>query len=264
LEKWQRTTELDLLPRHPPEYQTDVVRRTVEWINALATVHDRVTLISTNYDIEIEQQLYARLGYPVVFDQVDFGMSVRDPATGKIWPRAETAKLGNYKLHGSLNWLRCSLCGNVYLNHIGPIAYLSFLIGEGVERYISKMPVLKELQQKGANECHCGYRPLRHVIVAPSFIREVRDPRLQQIWQSALEALREADTWYIIGYSLPPEDVAIRAIFLRAYQGRDIAYPPKVVVVQKGEKEVTPYRLLLPEHTYVAGGLEAFLNDALR
>jgi hypothetical protein len=41
---------------------------------------------------------------------------------------------------------------------------------------------------------------------------------LLEIWQTALEALREAETWYIIGYSLPPEDVAIRTILLRAYQ----------------------------------------------
>jgi hypothetical protein len=255
--EWRRTSELQLLPRRPPEYETR--HRTVDWIKALApTDRDFVTLISTNYDIEIEQQLYARLGYHPVFYQVDFGMSVRDPDTGKVWRRAEIAKFGNYKLHGSLNWLRCSLCGNVYLNPIGPNAYLSFLLGEGIE----KMP--EELQDEGANECHCGYRPLRHVIVAPSFVREVRDPMLLGIWQSALQALREAETWYIIGYSLPPEDVAIRTMLLRAYQGRDTADPPKVVVVQKGEKEsqVTRYRLLFPEHTYVAGGLEAFLKEA--
>jgi hypothetical protein len=179
--EWRRTAEMQLLPRHPPEYEPDLLHRTVNWIKALAsTDHDLVTLISTNYDIEIEQQLYAWLGYPV-FHQVDFGMSVRDPATGRVWRRAEMAKFGNYKLHGSLNWLRCSLCGNVYLNPIGPTAYLSFLLGEGVERYTLKMPVLKELQDEGANECHCGYRPLRHVIVAPSFVRDVRADALRDL-----------------------------------------------------------------------------------
>jgi len=64
-----------------------------------------------------------------------------------------------------------------------------------------------------------------------------------------------------VGYSLPPEDVAIRSMLLRAYHGRDNGRP-EVVVIQKAknEPEVSRYRLLFPEHTYLDGGLGGYLN----
>jgi len=187
-------------------------------------------------------------------------MSVREPDTGKVYRRPADPRFGVYKLHGSLNWLRCSVCDNVYVNPVGAIAYLSFLLGDDGERRTKANPWLKSLEDAGANQCHCGSRPLRHVIVAPSLVRDVRDPVLQEIWRNALEALRQAEEWIIVGYSLPPEDVAIRSMFLRAYKGRD-APKPRVIVVQGEEKEpeVTRYQLLFPEYTYVTGGISGYL-----
>ena len=52
--------------------------RAVDYILSLSR-EEPVTLLSTNYDIEIEQELYARLGYRAVFEEVDFGTPVRDP-----------------------------------------------------------------------------------------------------------------------------------------------------------------------------------------
>jgi len=100
------------------------------------------------------------------------------------------------------------------------------------------------------------------MIVAPSFVRTVRDPILLEIWRNALETLRQADEWIIVGYSLPPEDVAIRSMLLRAFQGR-ATLSPRVTVVQQERKdpELTRYRLLFPKHCYVAGGLTAYLDS---
>ena len=39
-----------------------------------------------------------------------------------------------------------------------------------------------------AAACDCG----------PSFVREVRDPILLEIWRNALEVLREADRWIVV------------------------------------------------------------------
>jgi hypothetical protein len=154
------------------------------------------------------------------------------------------------------------VCDNIYVNPVGAISYLSFLLGDDAERRKLNHPWLADLEATGANECHCGYRPLRHVIVAPSYVREVRDPILLEIWRNALEALRSADEWIIVGYSLPPEDVAIRSMFLRAYQGRDTDATPRIFVVQKEEKEpeVSRYRLLFPDHSYFPGGLSGYLS----
>jgi NAD-dependent SIR2 family protein deacetylase len=265
--EWDHTAKLGLLPQRPPDQHAERLR-SVEWIMKLAKVEGGVTLISTNYDIEIEQGLYSTLGYNNVFNQVDFGTSVRDPACDKIYSRPSNASYKIFKLHGSLNWLRCSVCDNLYLNPAGAVAYLSFLLGEDSERNKRKFSWLRELEKEGANQCHCGYRPLRHVIVAPSFVRDVRDPILLEIWRNALQALREADRWIIVGYSLPPEDVAIRSLFLRAYH-RPRNQRPEVVVVQKNEKkkdrnngpEISRYELLFPGNTYKGGGLIANLDS---
>jgi hypothetical protein len=84
------------------------------------------------------------------------------------------------------------------------------------------------------------------------------------IWRRAVEALRGASEWIIVGYSLPPEDVAIRSMFLRAYQSRDDDAPaPNVVVVQKEEREpeVSRYKLLFPGCSFRSGGLSAYLDS---
>jgi hypothetical protein len=229
--------------------------RAVDYILSLSR-EEPVTLLSTNYDIEIEQELYARLGYRAVFENVDFGTPVRDPATGWIHPRPANARFAVYKLHGSLDWLACPACDSLYLNPIGAIAYLSFLLGPDRP----KDQWLQELHEQGANQCHCEYRPLRHVIVAPSFVRNVQDPNLLSVWRSALAALRRAGRWILVGYSLPPEDVAIRTLLLRGFRARDHDRKLAVVVVQKGVDAQARYRMMFPHLTaYHPDGFAAFL-----
>ena len=93
------------------------------------------------------------------------------------------------------------------------------------------------------------------MIVSPSFVRDVRDPILLEIWRNALGALRRAERWFIVCYSLPPEDVAIRSMLLRAYTGRDDDKKKvEIVVVQKraNDPEQTRYTSLLPKQVYEA------------
>jgi hypothetical protein len=152
---------------------------------------DHVTLISTNYDIEVEQALYNRLGYEAVFRRVDFGTAVRHPVFGTVHRRPADARYAVYKLHGSLNFLRCSVCDNIYVNPVGAIAYLSFLLGSGARPPEGADSWLKELWDSGANECHCGHRPLRHVIVAPSYVRDVS--AIPSSWGSGTARLRRCE-----------------------------------------------------------------------
>jgi NAD-dependent SIR2 family protein deacetylase len=223
----------------------------VDWLEYERSRSENLTVISTNYDIAVETELYVRLRSRIevsdFYRSVDFGVCVREPRGGTVFSQPEHAGLGIYKLHGSLNWLRCDLCDHIYVNPLGAIAYLAFVNDVG-----------------DAKKCHCGYEPLRPVIVAPSLVRDVRDANLLQVWRSALETMRRADEWIIIGYSMPAEDIAIRSLFLRAYHGRHT--PPKVTVVQRGcdPKTFTSYGLLFsgmdPSRDYRQGGLEKYLE----
>jgi hypothetical protein len=253
--EWTDTYAAGSFTRREPRNEKDL-ETIAGWLESYA---DRVTILSTNYDIEVEQELYDRMGYETVFRRVDFGTSVRRPDTGEICARPAGAKYSVLKLHGSLNWLRCDLCDNIYINPVGPIAYLAFLLDDEPGADTPHAAMRRRLRAEGANQCHCGYRPLSHVIVAPSFVRDVRDPILLQVWRAALDALRRADTWIIVGYSLPPEDLAIRSMLLRAAASReDRPGPLRIIVVQgsRKEPELSRYRLLLPEHEFFPGSLD--------
>jgi hypothetical protein len=198
-------------------------------------------IISTNYDIAVETLLFEQYDKREPISSLfDFGFSWRDPGNGSVYKRPVHPHFQFYKLHGSLNWLRCNLCEHIYINTDGIIADLAFI--EPIRSY---------------NTCHCNYAPLRSVIIAPSLVRDIRDVNLLDIWKNTLELLRTADEWIIIGYSLPSEDIAIRSLFIKAYNGRE--KPPHIQVIQKGETAASTYKLFFPHCQYEHRGLEHFL-----
>lgn len=246
LEKERRTAQETGVSFDQGKGVPQLLTNLVDWIQKEAQ-SAKVSIVSTNYDIAVETELFRRLGYQRIWDDVDFGLDVREPVQGRMISRPENARFAVYKLHGSLNWLRCDLCDHIYMNPVGPIAYLAFLPNAG-----------------DAGLCHCGYEPLRHVMVAPSIVRDIRDPNILQVWRSSLEAMRLADDWVIIGYSMPPEDIAIRSLFLRAFNARLGRTEPEVTVVQRGKNKKTHagYKLLFPKCNYRENGIEGFLSGA--
>jgi hypothetical protein len=232
-------------PEEGAEENRPLLAALVDWIHGVAeTGRPRLTLISTNYDVVLEERLFRLVDSSRFHDAIDFGLSWRNAAEPEIaHPQPAAPRLRIYKLHGSLDWLRCSLCDHVYIEPARTI----FREG-GV------------LEGAGARRCACGFGPLRHLIVAPSMVRDIRDPNLLAIWQSALEALRTADAWTVIGYSMPPEDVAIRSMLVRAYAGRRT--PPRVSVVDCGPNPDVEhrYRLLFPDLVFEESGVEGFVR----
>jgi hypothetical protein len=220
-----------------------------DWIHRTCRRGRFVSVISTNYDFALERSLLSRIPSRQLPGAVDFGLSWRhaDGAGARsgreAWPRPARPRLAVLKLHGALNWLRCPLCEHVVIHPSEPI----FREGQGphADSWLT---------------CSCGFAPLRHVLVAPSMVRDVRDPNLLALWQSALEALRTAGDWIIVGYSLPPQDVEIRAMLLRAYRARP--EPPRVRVVQHGPNRETEdrYRVMFPDMTFDERGVEGFVR----
>ena len=91
-------------------------------------------------------------------------------------------------------------------------------------------------------------------------VRELREPNLLAVWQGALEALRAAEEWVVVGYSLPPEDVPVRSLLMRAARARPS--PPRVRVVETARDPDLEhrYRLLFPNPTFEPGGVETFVE----
>jgi hypothetical protein len=108
------------------------------------------------------------------------------------------------------------------------------------------------------NTCHCNpWARLRLPLVTPSLARTVGDRNLQSAWRAAVEAQREAEEWFVIGYSMPSEDVAIRSLLCRAAGAR--MAPLAIHVIQHGMDAEPLYRALFPGCVYHPNGLASFL-----
>jgi hypothetical protein len=216
--------------------QKSVLSKLTAWIKAQG---NRIGLVTTNYDIGIEYELGIAARKP---SAVDIGFDWRHPDSGLEYTRPWRPDFRIYKLHGSFDLLRCRTCGYVYFNPWGWIAHQA---------------MRDSLDYN--NTCHCRKDlRLELQIVSPSLVRDVRDANLLSIWRSAFEWMRNAGRWVIVGYSLPPEDLAIRSLLLRAYT--TAKKKPEITVVQHGEAARPAYKLLFPKCTYRCDGLEGFLK----
>ena len=224
--------------------QTDMLERFISRISAEGH-RKRVAVITTNYDLAVDDPLFERYEgknkEERIAEEFDLGMNWRSPYEDVIYVRPKDPRWALYKLHGSFNWLRCPICQHLYVNVDGSIVFQAY------------RDVLDD-----DNRCHCGYGPLQTHLVAPSLIRDIRDPNLLDIWKHSQEVLRRADKWYIIGYSFPAEDVAIRSMFLRALKWRD--KPPQVTIIQRSNDARDRYKLFFPDCNYVTEGWEPFLD----
>lgn len=238
----------------------DLSRNVTAW-----TERDRheFTLISTNYDTIMDRVMYDVMSENDEDQRAnaDLGTSFRlrfGPA-GKLIPRNAEAQKRLYKLHGSLNWLTCPACENLYIARVD----------ENLTEFVENPYGVSAL-----NDCHCGHAPMRPLIISPSYVRDVRATALREIWRSAQEALRTSRVWIFVGYSLPTEDVAIRSMIARArmsVSGLPAKRKVHVYDVSKSNNvgdisEVEArYRILLEsddaELSYHDGGMEAFLLD---
>jgi hypothetical protein len=220
---------------------SDLCQQFVSWLLQTAT-----GIVTTNYDLEIDMALKARLDPDFMRKQVDYGFAWREVNDEyQLVPRPQDPLFRLYKLHGSLNWLTCQVCEHTYINLDESIKDRAF-----------------DEQKGNYNTCHCGHFPLSPVIISPSFVRDVRNADLLYLWKNALEHLRLSPKWVIIGYSLPGEDLAIRSLLMRAYNAREGSHPPDVLVVLRTECEATRSRYLsiFPNAEFEWSGVDGFLK----
>lgn len=232
-----------LIDHEEEEYEKDKEALLDRFLVPVKTgTDDQVSIITTNYDLSIDTALEKEISS----HEVDLGIAYRDPGNSKIIPQPHDPRLKYYKLHGSLNWTRCDLCGYYYVNAMGNIAF----------------QVYREETDDG-NTCVCSNTlKLKSVLVAPSIVRDIRDSNLLQIWKAAMEAIRTADEIVFVGYSLPAEDLAIKSIIVRGLNGRCDKKAPGITVVQWKEDAKPNYiNLFGKDITYMDKGLPQYLDS---
>lgn len=203
-----------------------------------------VAVITTNYDLSIDYFFQDE----VQNNKVDLGIPYRDVVNSHLIQPPLNPILRYYKLHGSLNWLVCGLCGQYYINPIGSIVHQAYR---------------KDLDPDNICDCNSKMK-LKTVMVPPSIVRDIRDSNLLQVWKGALEAIRTSDELVMIGYSMPAEDLAIKSIILRGLNGRPYKKVPLLEVVQYGNDAKPNYRNIFgkvfDEKNYHSDGLEPYLR----
>ena len=179
-------------------------------------------IVTTNYDMMVDRALYEAV-YAAEEDRVVrsdltdvyLGSDFRDPYDDTPAFSEPEMCIDLFKLHGSISWLYCPSCARIFVSAVAPSTFY-------LEKPKAKA-VVSELT------CFCGYYPLEPVIVAPSAVQDIENLHLQAIWFNAYMALEGADHWVFAGYSLPPEDIAIRAMLHRAREARSRG--PTITVV---------------------------------
>ena len=108
------------------------------------------------------------------------------------------------KLHGSINWLFCPRCGRVYVDYDEDIALQEMM----AYCYCPKCYV--EFAR------HEDSPQLRSILVTPTFLKDLNDLHLKNIWHNALIDLTEATKVVFIGYSFPEADFEMRCLLKKA------------------------------------------------
>lgn len=201
-------------------------------------------VITTNWDLLLDDALDSRFGTDASSTGTD---AIILMPSGERAPERNIVRPPLYKLHGSLNWLACARCTNLYVNPTIYIADLGF--------YRSA--------RKKANTCECGM-PLRPTLITPTYFKQYRLRHLANVWARAQHALMDCDDWYFIGYSLPSDDVHIKSLLLRAWHMRhdaDRRAPGVHVVTNHSDDELLArFRGLFRRPQIDTSGFRAFAS----
>lgn len=134
---------------------------------------------------------------------------------------AHSRKIPLYKLHGSLNWSFCPLCGEIS-EHNDKVAHLLF-------------------KDKYSIAClNCGSDNSQAIIIAPTLYKSYNFSRLQNVWDCAGKAISKSDRLVFIGYSLAPADTSIITTIKRALNTID--RKREILVINPSERACRRYQ----------------------
>jgi hypothetical protein len=200
---------------------------------------DRSAVISFNYDVIADIALAHR--HDAAFDfggadietlakgdhsMIDYGVEFANVA-----PRSTGGGVPLLKLHGSFNWLRSRLTGDLFYGGMQKAA--GVLFRTDTERRVASL-----WQYFGgtpaANARLGSGEELEPVMITPTHLKDLRNAHISRIWRRAEECLQQAKRVTFIGYSLPGDDLHVKYLFKRAQGSRAPgAAPPRVVVVNR-------------------------------
>ena len=182
--------------------------------------------ISLNYDILIDNAMIAVQGD---YD-LDYGIDFLnyDLKDGGWYKPDQSRSVKLLKLHGSLNWLYCSVCKKIRITpkkkSVPEIAY--------IEKSAHRKNNLCEI-------CESKYVP---ILVPPTYFKNMSNYYLTTIWHLSENIIKTAKKVFFCGYSMPDSDIHIKYLLKRALNNGDANCGDIIIInnhksKQKAQKE---------------------------
>lgn len=155
------------------------------------------TIIDLNWDLILEQMITAQN-----HQRVDYCCNYHDLENDQdgILRAEDSYFIKVLKLHGSFNWLVCPNCGRLFIRN-----------GQ------------KIIMPHSWSCCYCSQScgtinapKLRHVLITPTLLKDLKNTHLKSIWHNAFIELSEAKRIVFIGYSFPLADFEFRYLLARS------------------------------------------------
>lgn len=154
------------------------------------------SVISFNYDLALDVAMHNH-GL-----KIDYGLK----------PDEDEDSIKILKLHGSLNWTKCSACQS---SDVQVLPIRKLIKSENIrfekEGNTYRLEVRKDLA-KTKHSCgqNCQSVP---VIVPPTWNKAYHHKQIEEVWKSAAASLSRAEHIMVIGYSLPESDFFFRYLY---------------------------------------------------
>lgn len=192
------------------DFAKHLVSRSSKRLNGNYRQVDPVSVISTNWDILLDNSIYSSIleqHHNAVVDYCCY-ISSRDERDESIKPGLEKLGQGGFnvkllKLHGSLNWLQCPRCMRLYARFFSKDGILDYRSPESCRHCDRNFP-----EERGNHK-------LASNLIMPTFIKDLSNPQYKIIWQNAGIEISEAEKIVFIGYSLPNADFEMRQLLSR-------------------------------------------------
>lgn len=174
---------------------------------------DPFSIITLNWDTLLDSTLYnqcvLKKNNNVFTISPDYCCYNYDLSTNVPSTHIKAKGLYNIKImkpHGSINWLICPNCGRLFTDFNKQISLVSVIDQNQSEQQISCSYCKNEGRSTFLNP----------VLITPTFIKDINNLHLKNIWHNAYLDLCEASEIVFLGYSLPDADFELKYILKKA------------------------------------------------
>jgi hypothetical protein len=191
----------------------------------LITPNDVVIIF--NYDLLIENALKIINKFNVNGYQIEYYKY----KNGDVWQKEKKeSKIKIYKLHGSINWIKCNECGSIYiLNN---------------NEYDKNIFEYKKIKKEVCLKCK-EKNTLNRLIVPPILHKNYNEQPFRFLWRNAEKEIINIERIASLGYSLPPTDYTTRSL-LRSILKEEPKKEIGLLTMNRSPESDTNYRKLFP------------------